>query len=222
MPGPDFWRPLVLSGPSGVGKSTLLTRLFADFPDAFGFSVSHTTRSPRPGEQDGTHYHFVTRDTFLDMRERGAFVESAEFSGNLYGTSHAAIRAVQTLGRRCILDIEAQGVRQLKLSPVFQGAPDTPNTLAKPVYVFIAPPSLTDLRSRLAGRGTDTAEAVQKRLATALKEIEYASSKPTPHDLVLVNDDLDRAYKLFKQIALGEQVAADAMPAYNLDTTNVQ
>ncbi|KAI5894829.1 guanylate kinase [Schizophyllum commune H4-8] len=222
MPGPDFWRPLVLSGPSGVGKSTLLSRLFAEFPDAFGFSVSHTTRSPRPGEIDGTHYHFVTRDAFLAMRERGAFVESAEFSGNLYGTSHAAIRAVQALGRRCILDIEAQGVRQLKQSPVFEGAKESPDSLPKPVYVFIAPPTLADLRARLAGRGTDTQEAVQKRLATALKEIEYASSQPAPHDLVLVNDDLDRAYALFKQIALGEQVAADAMPAYNIESAELK
>ncbi|TEB21790.1 guanylate kinase [Coprinellus micaceus] len=196
---PDFLRPLVLSGPSGVGKSTLLQRLFAEFPDKFGFSVSHTTREPRPNEVHSQHYFFVSRDEFRNLLAQKAFLEHAEFSGNLYGTSFATVRGIHDQGRRCILDIEAQGVRQIK------------NTDLDPVYCFISPPSLSSLRARLTGRGTETEASVQKRLTTALKEIEYAK-QPNVHDLVIVNDDLDRAYELFKKVALGEEIASDTLP----------
>ncbi|KIM45003.1 hypothetical protein M413DRAFT_442959 [Hebeloma cylindrosporum] len=197
---PDFLRPLVLSGPSGVGKSTLLKRLFAEFPDKFGFSVSHTTRNPRPGEVNGTQYHFVTAQRFKDLIDENAFIEHAEFSGNFYGTSFETVRQVQEQGRRCILDIEAQGVRQIK------------NTNLNPVYLFISPPDMASLRARLQQRGTETESSVQKRLATALKEIEYAK-EPNVHDLVIVNDDLDRAYELFKKVAQGEVIVGDKLPA---------
>ncbi|KAF8074806.1 guanylate kinase/L-type calcium channel beta subunit [Lyophyllum atratum] len=199
-PLPDFLRPLVLSGPSGVGKSTLLQRLFAEFPDKFGFSVSHTTRSPRPGEVDGKQYHFSTPQRFKNLLQEGAFIEHAEFSSNFYGTSFETVRQVQQLGRRCILDIEAQGVRQIK------------NTNLNPVYLFISPPSMAVLRSRLQQRGTETEAAVEKRLAMALKEIQYAK-EANVHDLVIVNDDLDRAYEMFKMVALGEQIAGDTLPS---------
>ncbi|KAJ8094348.1 guanylate kinase [Marasmius tenuissimus] len=198
----DFVRPLVLSGPSGVGKSTLLQRLFAEFPDKFGFSVSHTTRSPRPGEVDGKQYHFVTRERFLDLLKEGAFIEHAEFSGNFYGTSFQTVHAVEKQGRRCILDIEAQGVRQIKA------------TNLNPVYCFIAPPSLKALRDRLQGRGTETDASVQKRLSIALKEIEYAK-EPNVHEVVIVNDDVERAYQLFKQVALGDKITGDSLPPLN-------
>ncbi|KAJ3537740.1 hypothetical protein NM688_g6632 [Phlebia brevispora] len=197
-PSPDFLRPLLMSGPSGVGKSTLLQRLFAEFPDKFGFSVSHTTRAPRPGEVDGKHYYFVSREEFQNLLGENAFIEHAEFSGNYYGTSFRTVREVSAGGRRCILDIEAQGVRQVK------------KTDLNPVYLFVSPPSLTALRSRLQGRGTETEASVAKRLATALKEIEYA--KEGAHDVVIVNDDLDRAYGLFRKVALGEQVTGDTLP----------
>ena len=121
----DFARPLVISGPSGVGKSTLLTRLFQKHPDSFGFSVSRalyhpicawfhlwalsdTTRTPRPGEVNGQHYYFLSRESFQDLLDRNYFIEHAEFSGNLYGTSYATVREIQEQGKRCILDIEAQ------------------------------------------------------------------------------------------------------------------
>ncbi|KAI0726759.1 guanylate kinase [Fomitopsis betulina] len=194
----DLLRPLVISGPSGVGKSTLLTRLFAEYPDKFGFSVSHTTRAPRPGEEDGKQYHFVTRDKFKQLLQEGAFIEHAEFSGNLYGTSSLAVRQVASAGRRCILDIEAQGVRQIK------------QTDLNPVYLFISPPSLTALRQRLRGRGTESEASAAKRLAMALKEIQYA--KEGVHDYVIVNDDLERAYTLFKRVALGEEIPSDSLP----------
>ncbi|TFK71620.1 guanylate kinase [Pluteus cervinus] len=195
----DFARPLVLSGPSGVGKSTLLTRLFNEFPEKFGFSVSHTTRNPRPGEVDGKHYHFVSHSKFRDLIQDGAFIEHAEFSGNHYGTSFATVRHVQQQGRRCILDIEAQGVRQIKC------------TNLDPVYLFVSPPSLSSLRTRLHHRGTESETAIQKRLATALKEIQYAKDE-SPHDFIIINDDLDRSYELFKKIALGERISGDELP----------
>ncbi|KAF8902955.1 guanylate kinase [Gymnopilus junonius] len=197
-PRRDFLRPLVLSGPSGVGKSTLLQRLFSEFPDKFGFSVSHTTRNPRPGETDGKEYHFVTQDKFKELLQQNAFIEHAQFSGNFYGTSFETVRHVQQQGKRCILDIEAQGVRQIK------------KTDLSPVYLFISPPSLAALRARLQKRGTETEASVQKRLATALSEIQYA--KEGAHDLVIVNDDLDRAYELFKKVAQGEQITTDTLP----------
>ncbi|KAF8227526.1 guanylate kinase [Tricholoma matsutake] len=195
-----FFRPLVLSGPSGVGKSSLLRRLFAEFPDHFGFSVSHTTRLPRPGEEEGKQYYFVTREKFEELRRKGAFIENAEFSGNAYGTSIEAVREIREKGRRCILDIDAQGVRQIK------------DTTLNPVYLFISPPSMSALQERLQQRGTEGEAAVQKRLAAALEEIQYAK-KPNVHDLVIVNDDLDRAYELFKKVALGENIAGDTLPS---------
>ncbi|KAI9508188.1 guanylate kinase [Russula earlei] len=199
MSGPHWARPLVLSGPSGSGKSTLLTRLFADHPTQFAFSVSHTTRVPRPGEVNGEQYHFVSRENFLSLLSEGGFVEHAEFSGNLYGTSKQAIASIVESGKRCILDIEVQGVRQIK------------RTDLNPIYCFIAPPSLSMLRDRLIGRGTETTDAVEKRVKTALLEIEYAKL-PGAHDYIIVNDDLDRAYELFKSLALGNPISGDTLP----------
>jgi guanylate kinase len=192
-------RPLVLSGPSGVGKSTLLQRLFLEFPDNFGFSVSHTTRKPRPGEVNGKQYHFVTPQQFKELIHDGAFIEHAEFSGNFYGTSFDAVRQVEQQGRRCILDIEAQGIRQIK------------KTNLNPIYLFISPPSMAVLRDRLEQRGTDSTVAVQKRLAMALNEIQFAK-EPNIHDVIIVNDDVDRAYTLFKEVAQGGEITGDSLP----------
>ncbi|KAI0272630.1 guanylate kinase [Gloeopeniophorella convolvens] len=199
MPGPHWVRPLVLSGPSGTGKSTLLKRLFGEHPGLFAFSVSHTTRAPRPGEVNGSHYHFVTRDEFNSLLSQGGFVEHAEFSGNLYGTSKQAISTIIESGKRCILDIEVQGVRQIR------------NTDLNPVYCFIAPPSLSTLRERLVGRGTEAQAAVEKRLKTAFLEIDYAKV-PGAHDCIIVNDNLDRAYELFEAVAFGDQISGDLLP----------
>ncbi|KAF8633919.1 hypothetical protein AX15_001104 [Amanita polypyramis BW_CC] len=196
---PDFLRPLVISGPSGVGKSTLLHRLFREFPDNFGFSVSHTTRDPRPGEVNGQNYHFIARQKFLDLIQEGAFIEHAQFSGNYYGTSFDGVRHVQQQGKRCILDIEAQGIQQVK------------KTDLDPVYLFISPPTLSALRNRLQGRGTESISSVEKRLAIALNEIQYAK-QPNAHDVVIINDDLDRAYEQLKRIALGERISGDTLP----------
>ncbi|KIJ20762.1 hypothetical protein PAXINDRAFT_66805 [Paxillus involutus ATCC 200175] len=192
-------RPLVVFGPSGVGKGTLLKRLFAEFPDKFGFSVSHTTRAPRPGETDGKEYHFVTREKFTTLLSEGAFIEHAQFSGNYYGTSIQAIRAVRSTGRRCVLDIDSQGVRQVK------------KTDLDPIYLFISPPDMTTLRRRLRGRGTDSEQAIQRRLSIALSEIQYAR-EPGAYDYVIVNDDLEKAYASFKKVILGEAIESDVLP----------
>lgn len=187
-------RPIVISGPSGTGKSTLLKLLFERHPTKFGFSVSCTTRSPRPGEVDGKDYHFVTRDAFLDGVSRGEFIEHAEFGGNLYGTTIAGVKAVASqAGRRCILDIDMQGVKLVKKV--------TPSLNAK--YLFVAPPSEQELEKRLRGRQTDKEEAILKRLAQAKEELAYAK-EPGAHDKIVVNDDLDRAYKELEEFCLSD------------------
>ncbi|KAG1723720.1 P-loop containing nucleoside triphosphate hydrolase protein [Suillus paluster] len=192
--------PLVIFGPSGVGKGTLINRLLKEFPNAFGFSVSHTTRTPRPGEIDGKHYHFTNTDNFKFLISQGAFIEHAQFSGNFYGTSAQAVQDVTATGKRCILDIEVQGVQQIKQTPLHA------------IVVFVSPPSMTALSQRLRGRATDSEDAIQRRLAIARREIDYAR-QPGSVDYVIVNDDLDAAYQKFKRIANGElDATVDQMP----------
>lgn len=154
-------RPLVLCGPSGSGKSTLLSRLMDEYPDTFGFSTSHTTRKPRPGEEDGVHYHYVTFEYMEQAIKNGDFLESATFSGNMYGTSKKAVERVQENGKVCVLDIEIEGVKQIKKSHL------------NAVFVFIQPPSVEELERRLKARNTETAESLKKRLDTAKRELEY-------------------------------------------------
>ena len=149
----------VISAPSGAGKSTLLKRLLAEVPN-LAFSVSHTTRAPRPGESNGREYHFVDRPTFARMRDDQAFLEWAEVHGNLYGTSRAAIEAQQAKGLDVFLDIDVQGARQLRDC----GHPGA-------IFLFIAPPSWAELEKRLRGRGTDPEETVQLRLNNARREM---------------------------------------------------
>ncbi|KAF9975208.1 guanylate kinase [Actinomortierella ambigua] len=178
-------RPIVISGPSGSGKSTFLKRLFAEYPDKFGFSVSHTTRKPRAGEVDGREYNFVTREEFLAGVERKEFIEHAEFSGNLYGTSVAAVRTVGEQGKICILDIDMQGVKLVK------------ETDLNPWYLSLQPPSIEILEQRLRSRGTESESDIQKRLAASSAEIEYAKEEGA-YDEVIVNDDLETSYAKFK------------------------
>ncbi|KAH8425682.1 guanylate kinase [Aspergillus melleus] len=175
------FRPVVVSGPSGTGKSTLLKRLFAEYPDTFGFSVSHTTRAPRPGEQNGREYHFTTKEDFLDLVARNGFIEHAQFGGNHYGTSVQAVKDIAERSRICILDIEMEGVKQVK------------RTDLNARFLFLAPPSVEELEKRLRGRGTETEESLNKRLAQATNELEF-SKQPGAHDKIVVNDDLEKAY----------------------------
>jgi len=174
-------RPVVMCGPSGVGKGTLINRLMADFPGRFGFSVSHTTRAPRPGEEDGVHYNFVEKADMEADIAAGKFLEYAHVHENIYGTSLAAVEAVAEKGRVCVLDIDVQGAEIVKKSSL------------DAVFVFVSPPSMEELEARLRGRGTEKEESIQKRLANAAGEMAKTKVEGFFH-AVIVNDDLDRAY----------------------------
>ena len=164
---------LVITGPSGVGKGTLIQALRRRFPD-LRLSVSATTRGPRSGEIDGRDYHFLTREEFDRRVEAGDFLEHADYSGNRYGTLRSE---VEDADGPVVLEIETQGARQVR------------ETLPEAVQVFIAPPSREALRERLMGRGTDSPEAIRARLTQA--EAELAAQDEFGH--VIVNDDLGRA-----------------------------
>jgi len=180
-------RPVVLSGPSGAGKSTLMKKLINDHEGVFGFSVSHTTRNPRPGEEDGKDYHFTTREAMQEGIENGDFIENAEFSGNMYGTSKAAIEDVQAQNLICILDVDIQGVKRIK------------ETDLNPIYISIQPPSMEILEKRLRDRQTETEESLQKRLEAARIDMEL-SKEPGVFDVVIINDDVERAYEELKDV----------------------
>ncbi len=185
-PIPADKRPIVLSGPSGVGKSTLLKKLFADYPNDIGFSVSHTTRDPRPGEVSRSVLPLRHPRRIRTPRSTRCILEHAQFGGNRYGTTAKAVADVATEGvtgadgstnaRRAILDIDAQGVKLIKAN----------HPALNPVYIFISPPSFSTLKQRLVGRGTETEESVTKRLTMAAKEMEYAREKGA-HDWIIVN-----------------------------------
>ena len=186
----SYFPPLVVAGCSGAGKGTLIAKLMAWDPEAFGFSVSHTTRAPRPGEEDGVHYHFAEVDKMKAEIEQGKFLESAHVHGNYYGTSKASVEDVQKAGKICVLDIDCQGVRSVKAA----------NLGAK--CLWVEAPSMEALEARLRGRGTETEEKVQKRMANAQSEMDYARPRagPAPFDAYLVNDDLDSAHERMKAI----------------------
>ena len=166
----------VITGPSGVGKGTLITRLRERVPE-LELSVSATTRTPRPGERDGVDYHFLTPEQFEAHVAAGDFLEHATYSGNRYGTLRSEVGDRLSEHTPVVLEIEVQGARQVR-----SAMPDA-------VAVFIAPPSIEALRERLLGRGTDTPEQVEERLRTAERELE---ARPEfAH--VVVNDELGRA-----------------------------
>jgi guanylate kinase len=178
---------LIISSPSGAGKTTLTSRLRAEIPD-MRFSVSHTTRKPRNGEQDGREYHFVSRETFERLIEAGTFLEWAHVHDNLYGTSRAEIERAAG-ARGLIFDVDHQGARQVK-----SRRPDA-------VAVFILPPSMTTLRARLRGRASETEEALERRFSVAVEEIQHYGL----FDYVLVNDDLEEAVRQLTSIFRAEE-----------------
>ena len=168
--------PFVLSAPSGAGKTTVCKGVIAR--DAgIVVSVSHTTRAPRPGERAGVEYHFVSSTEFRKLVAAGAFLEHAEYSGNLYGTSWAAIDAPLARGQDVLLEIETEGARQVR-----ERRPDAH-------LIFLLPPSLAVLESRLRGRGTEKGEEIDRRLAIARREFATASL----FDSFVVNEDAERA-----------------------------
>jgi guanylate kinase len=178
---------LIVSSPSGAGKTTLTTRLLTQVP-GLRFSVSHTTRKPRAAEQNGREYHFVERSDFERLIAADAFLEWAEVHGNLYGTSSAEIERSRQ-ARGIIFDIDHQGARQIK-----SAAPDT-------VAVFILPPSMQVLEARLRGRRSEDEDTVQRRFRAAREEIAHYGL----FDYVLVNDDLDAATTQLISIFLAEE-----------------
>lgn len=167
----------MLSGPSGVGKSTVLNRLRQRLPDLW-LSVSATTRSPRPGEVDAVNYFFVSREQFAALLAGGAMLEWAEFAGNLYGTPAASVDEHLDAGTDVLLEIEVQGARQVKAA---RGDAAT--------LIFLAPPSFDELASRLTGRGTESPAVREQRLAVARAELAAEAE----FDVTVVNDDVTAA-----------------------------
>ena len=182
----------VVSAPSGAGKTTLCRRLLSEVP-SIEFSVSHTTRPPRPGEADGVDYHFVDRATFEALRGRGESLESATVGGHLYGTSAAGVRGAIARGRDILLDIDTQGAASVR------------RVEPEAVHVFILPPGPEALRARLEGRGSESLETLERRLSLARGEIEQAHL----YDYVIVNDDLDEAFDRLRGIVLAARSRRD-------------
>ncbi len=179
----------VISAPSGAGKSSLIQAYLKKSPKLAEVSVSHTTRSPRPGEENGQHYHFVSKGEFKSLINENVFLEWAEVFGNYYGTSLQAINERLDQGIDVFLDIDWQGARQIrKLAP-----------LAK--TIFILPPSRTELESRLNKRGQDDADTIAKRMAEAQSEMSHYNE----FDYLIINDDFDTALNELSSILLAER-----------------
>lgn len=179
-------RLIVLTGPSGVGKGTLLRSLLQRHPDLY-YSVSATTRSPRPGEVNGKNYYFISRSKFEQLVAQGEFLEWAEFAGNYYGTLREAVLNQVQSGKLVVLEIELEGARQIRTS--------FPSALS----IFILPPSFNELEKRIRGRGQDSEEAIARRLHLAQEEIKAANE----FDLQIVNDDFETALNAIEAALFG-------------------
>jgi guanylate kinase len=167
---------IIIAAPSGGGKSTVLKRIFAEVPDLM-FSISHTTRPPRRGEEDGREYFFIDESRFRELLAQGAFLEWAEVHGRLYGTSRAELDRARAAGKDLVLDLDVQGAAQIV------------RAYPQALTIFLRPPSMEVLTERLRRRATDSEEVVATRITNATGEIERASE----FRHVVVNDDLDRA-----------------------------
>jgi guanylate kinase len=191
---------LVLSAPSGAGKTSLARRLIGERPEGI-FSISYTTRQPRGKEQDGVDYHFVNVATFQEKIERGEFVEWAEVHGHFYGSPKAVVD--QALAGRgiAVFDIDVQGGQAIK------------RKYPEAILVFVLPPSLEELERRLRLRKTDAEETIRKRLLAARAEIERGVAS---YDYIIVNDDLDRAYDELRSIVVAEQRRRDRVDVSRL------
>ena len=178
----------VVSGPSGVGKGTVNKRLFEEFGNAVAFSVSATTRGPREGEVDGREYFFISRQEFEKRVANNEFLEHAEYAGNCYGTPRDYVLSLLERGVSVILEIDVQGAMQVK------------RRMPECVSVFILPPSFEELEHRLRGRGTETPEKIERRLAAAKAEMAHAPQ----YDYQIINDDLDAAYARLREVFIRE------------------
>lgn len=172
---------LVICGPSGVGKGTLISYLMQEFPGKFGFSISHTSRDPRGEETNGKEYYFCSNEEFKSMISMSSFVEYAEVHNHFYGTSKQAIENIVNQGKICLIDIDIQGVEQIQNSSFKD----------KAYYIGVLPKSHKDLEERLRKRGTDSDQVIEIRLKNSTQEIERIKSNPNIYKLV--NDDLETA-----------------------------
>ncbi len=196
MSGARTGIPFVVSAPSGTGKTTVCRRVVAR--DAgIVFSISHTTRAMRKGEEDGRDYHFVSRDAFQQLLAQGAFVEHAEYAGNLYGTSWKSLDAPLAAGQDLLLEVDVQGALQLR------------ERRRDARFVFLLPPSRAELERRLVGRGTDAPEAIERRLAAVDTELRAVHA----FDYAVVNDDVERATQALLAIIAAERTGNTA-PAH--------
>lgn len=186
---------LVVCAPSGAGKTTLVKKLTNEFPK-LGYSISCTTRAPRPGETDGIDYHFLTRESFEARRAEGQFAEWAEVHGNLYGTPLAPTLEMLRLGQDVIFDIDVQGAAQLRL------------TMPGCLNIFILPPSMHELENRLRHRASDDDAAIARRMENAVREICEAHW----FDAWIVNEELDMAYDQFRAAYLAATLAPRHRP----------
>lgn len=175
---------IVISGPSGVGKTTLYKRLLSEMPDRLEFSVSATTRHPRAGEKDGVDYYFVSEARFREMVAKDELVEYAKVYDNYYGTLQSEIERISNDGKYCLLDLDIQGGKNIKA------------THPESILVFIMPPSLDELKSRIVSRNQDRPEQIETRLAKAMEEM-YGKEK---YDYQIVNDNLENAYNELKEL----------------------
>ena len=191
---------IILSSPSGAGKSTLAKRLMA-WDSTLKFSVSATTRAPRPGETDGVEYYFKTRPEFETMVEAGEMLEHAEVFGNFYGTPKGPVEAAMHAGRDTLFDIDWQGGQQIRRSALGKDV----------VSIFILPPSISDLESRLKGRAQDSDEVIAGRMAKSRDEISHWAE----YDYVIINRDVDAAEAELKTILKAERARADRQPGLN-------
>ena len=188
---------LILSSPSGAGKTTLTRRLM-DWDPAIRFSVSATTRAPRPGEQDGREYYFRSRADFESMVETGEMLEHAEVFGNFYGSPKAPVQAAMTEGRDTVFDIDWQGGQQIRNSSLGRDV----------VSVFVLPPSIAELERRLRSRGQDSEDVISGRMAKSRDEISHWAE----YDYVIVNTDLDMAFNDLVTILQAERMKRDRQP----------
>ncbi|PLR84156.1 guanylate kinase [Bacillus canaveralius] len=179
---------IVLSGPSGVGKGTVRKEIFSQPNTAFQYSISMTTRAPREGEVDGIDYFFRKREEFEEMIEQGKLLEYAEFVGNYYGTPVDYVKETLERGKDVFLEIEVQGARQVR-----EKFPDG-------LFIFLMPPSLTELKNRIVTRGTETDDVIQNRLQAAKEEIEMMNL----YDYVVENDQVERACEKINAIVIAE------------------
>lgn len=186
---------IILSGPSGAGKGTLCQELLRQLP-TLKYSVSMTTRNSRPGEIDGIHYFFRQREEFEALIERDELLEWAQFCDNYYGTPRFAVEQAIQAGQDVILEIEIQGALQVK------------KRFPQGVFTFIVPPSMDALSERIHKRGTESEEVIQKRLATAIHELEYVSE----YDYVVVNDEVPEAVDKLKSILVAEKCRVKRKP----------